>query len=82
MGEVVVESLGVETGDLVVLPAVVADDFAACVAVGGEIGGPGPDVGGVEGVGDGGVVDCEGGSVPGWVAVDDVSEPVLMVWDC
>ena len=78
VGEVLVKSLGVETGDLVVLPAVVGDDFAAGVAIGGEVGGPGSDVGRVEGVGDGGVVDGEGRSVPAWVAVHDVSEPVLV----
>lgn len=82
VGEVMVEALGVEAGDLVVLAAVVAEDFAAGVTVGGEVGGPGSDVGGVEGVGDGGVVDGEGGGVPGWVAVDDVSEPVLVGLGC
>lgn len=79
VGEVIVESLGVETGDLVVLPAVIADDFAACIAICGEVGGPCSNVGGVEDVGDGGIVDGEGGCVPCRITVDDVSEPILVV---
>lgn len=72
-----VELAGVETGVLVVLPAVVANDFAACMTICGEVGWPCSDVGGVESVSDSGVVDGEGGSVPCWITVDDVSEPVL-----
>lgn len=80
--QVLVEALGVEAGDLVVLPAVVGEEFAAGGAVGGEVRGPGADVGRVEGVGEGGVVQGEGGGVPGWVAVDDVPEPVLVGVAC
>ena len=81
VGKVTVESLGVEASDLVVLSTVVSDDFAAGITICGEVGRPCSNIGGVEGFGDGGVMDGEGGSVPCWITVDDVSEPVLVeVW--
>lgn len=77
--EVVVEALGVEAGDLVVLAAVVGEDLAAATAETVQVGGPGADVGGVERVGDGGVVRGEEGGVPGG-GVHYVPEPALGVW--
>lgn len=77
-GETVVKAFGVEDGDLVVLGAVVGEDFAAFLVEGEEGGGPGADVGGVEGLRGCGVVRGEGGGVPGW-GVDYVFEPVLGV---
>ena len=74
--QVVVEAFGVVAGDLVVLTAVVEEHLAAPVAEPAEAVGPGADVGGVEGLGFGGVVDVEGGRVPGGV-VNDVFEPAL-----
>lgn len=74
--EVVVEAFGVVAGDLVVLTAVVEEHLAAPGAEPAEAVGPGADVGGVEGLGFGGVVDVEGGRVPGGV-VNDVFEPAL-----
>lgn len=62
--EVVVEALGVEAGDLVVLTAVVGDQFAASLLECGEVGWPCSDVGRVESFGYGGVVDVEGRWVP------------------
>ena len=78
MREVFVEARSVEAGDLVVLSAVVGDDFAAAITVCGEVGRPCSNIGGVEGFGNGGIMDGEGGSVPCWITVDDVSEPVLV----
>ena len=63
--EVAVEALRVEARDLVVLPAVVADDLAGRAAEAGEVAGPGADVVGVQGFGDSGVVDGESRRVPG-----------------
>ena len=74
----VVESLRVETGDLVVLAAVEGDDLSACVAEFGKIIRPCPDVGGIERIGDGSVVNGKGSGVPGWVVINNVSEPVLV----
>lgn len=77
--EVVVETLCVEAGDLVVLAAVVGKELAAATLEAVQVGGPGADVGGVERVGDGGVVGGEEGGVPGG-GVHYVSEPALGVW--
>ena len=71
-----VETLGVEAGDLIVLPAVIDDYFTASGSKVGEIRRPCAYIGGVEGFGYGGVVGGECGGVPGG-AVDNVSEPLL-----
>jgi hypothetical protein len=60
--EMVVEALGRETGDLIILAAMVEEDFTAVVLEGAEgvDAGVGADVGWVEGVGCEGVVCGEG----------------------
>ena len=56
----IVEAIGIETGDLVILLAVVGDDFTAGGLECRERGGPGTNVGRVEGFSDGGIMDCKG----------------------
>lgn len=63
-GEVVVEALCVEAGDLVVLSAVKENHLAAFVLEIGKVVGPCSDVGRVERFGYSGIVDIEGGCVP------------------
>lgn len=74
-----IEPLALEACDLIVLPAVVGENFAACVPERGEVMGCGPsaNICGVESVGCDGVEAGEGGGVPGGVGVDGVFEPVL-----
>lgn len=74
-----IKPLALEACDLIILPAVVRENFAACAPERGEVVscGPGADVGGVEGIGGCGVKDGEGGGVPGGIGVDGVFEPVL-----
>ena len=72
----VVESLRVEASDLVVLTAVEEENFAAVFLESSKVVGPGSDVGGIERLGYGGIVDIERGCIPGWI-VDNVLEPAL-----
>lgn len=76
-GQVIVEALGIEAGDFLVLLAMVEDDFPAPAAERGQIARPGADGAWVPRVGDVGVVDGEAGGVPGGI-VDDVFEPFLV----
>lgn len=51
-------------------------NFAAVSLESREVVGPGSDVGGIERLGYGGIVDVERGCIPGWI-VDNVLEPAL-----
>jgi hypothetical protein len=79
LSEAPIKPLALEACDLVVLSAVIREDFAACASERGEImaSRPGTDVGRVEGVRRCGVEGGEGGGVPEGVGVDGVFEPVL-----
>ena len=56
----IVEAVGIETGDLVILLTMVGNDFTAGGLERRERGGPSTNVGRVEGFGDGGIMDCKG----------------------
>jgi hypothetical protein len=83
LSQVPIKSLAFEACNLIILPAVVRKNFAACAPERGEVVtcGPGADIGGVEGVSCGGIEGVEGGRVPEGVGVDGVSEPVLLSCD-
>lgn len=72
------EPLGVEAGDLVVLPAVVADHFAAAAFERGKRLRPGLNVEGVLGLCLGCEVSGVETGVPVCVVEDDVFKPVLL----
>ena len=61
---------------MVVLTAVEEENFAAVFLESSKVVGPGSDVGGIERLGYGGIVDIERGCIPGWI-VDNVLEPAL-----
>lgn len=52
------------------------ENFAAVFLEGREVVGPCSDVGGIERLGYGGIVDVKGGCIPGRI-VDNVLEPAL-----
>ena len=74
--KVVVESFGVEAGDLIILTAMIRDEFTAGGLESGEIAGPCSDVRWVELLGRGSVLEREIGDVVGGV-IYDVFEPAL-----
>ena len=76
--EILIEARSVETGDLVVLAAMVCDDFTACFAEVGEGTRPSANVGRIERIRKGGGCHGKGRSVPMRIIVDDVFEPILM----
>ena len=55
----------------------VANDFSAGGLECRERGGPSTNVGRIETFSDGGIMDCKGRGVPGWIVVDDISKPIL-----
>lgn len=76
--KVLIEALGVETSDSLVLEAVVGYHFSSSVFEGGKGAWPSTNVCGVELFGDGGVVEIEGGRIPEGV-VDHVFELFLQL---
>jgi hypothetical protein len=79
LSEVPIKPLALEACDLVVLSAVIRENFAACASERGEVMTcrPSADVSGVDGVRCCGIEGGEGGGVPEGVGVDCVFEPVL-----
>ncbi|KAL9576783.1 MAG: hypothetical protein Q9212_006820 [Teloschistes hypoglaucus] len=62
--KVLIEALGIETSDFLVLEAVVGYQFSSPVFEGGKSAWPSTNICGVEVVSDGGVVKVEGGCIP------------------
>ena len=73
----IIEALGIEACNLIILAAVVSYNFASPVTESRKVVGPGPDVAWVESLGCHCVTDSPSERVPRWVTQDDISEPVL-----
>ena len=79
LSEAPIKPLALEACNLVVLSAVIREDFAACASERGEVMAfrPSADISRVKGVRCCGIKGGEGGGVPEGVGVYGVFEPVL-----
>lgn len=73
--------MAIKARDLIILGTVIGEDSATTMSEGIEIANTGPsaDIGRVDAVRKSGSGEVECISIPGWVVIDDIFEPILEV---